>query len=125
MYRFLSAGSSAQPLASRESAPKAPGTVTLLVDQEDGLKIATASGLGKISFALRGEGDNGPAYTRTVDQRRILGGVAQPESKKERFAGKARGPDGRVYLLKQDSEWIQAGHGFREEINNVGAVEPE
>lgn len=103
--KILSAGASAQPMASGDTAPKAPNTVTLLVSQEDALKIKTASNLGKLTFALRGTGDSSPTVAVSVDQKKLFGVAPKPVS----FTGRATGPDGSQYVLAKDKRWFRAG----------------
>lgn len=103
--KILSAGASAQPIASGDTAPKAPNTVTLLVSQEDALKIKTASNLGKLTFALRGTGDSAPTLSVSVDQKKLFGTTPKPAT----FTGKATGPDGSQYVLAKDKRWFRAG----------------
>ena len=107
--KILSAGSSIVPVGGGETAPRAPSTITLLTTQEDALKIKTAANLGKLTFALRGIGDSAATTTTSVDQRRVLGAPAMavvPAA--ARLRGKAKGPDGRTYVLSDDSGWSQA-----------------
>ena len=104
--KILSAGRSAEPTAAEQSAPKLPSTVTLLTSQDDALKIKTAANLGKLTFALRGVGDQLPASATSLDQRSLLGN-AKPVSLKKYFKGKARGTDGKTYVLDDDSHWLE------------------
>lgn len=106
--RILSAGRSTEPLKGQPTVPRAPATVTLLVTQEDALKIKLAAGIGKITFALRGSKDTDPALSVAVNQRAMLGAARTFIPKKEKYRGRAKGPDGRVYFLAEDSQWIRA-----------------
>lgn len=105
--QILSAGRSTEPLTGQSSAPRAPATVTLLVSQDDALKIKLADGIGKLTFALRGGNDSAPALTVSTNQKAMLGAARTVIPKKVSYKGKATGPDGRVYLLGQDSNWIK------------------
>ncbi len=100
--RILSAERSAAPLTTSGTAPKAPRTVTLLTSQEDALKIATAANIGKLTFALRGMGDQNPTLSTAMDQRKLLGEARTLRQVEEQFRGFARGPDGKVYVLSDD-----------------------
>lgn len=104
--RILSAGRSTEPLVGQASAPRAPATVTLLVSQEDALKIKLASGIGKLTFALRGGSDSDPTHSVSVNQKAMLGGARTFIPKKVSYRGRAKGPDGRVYFLGEDSRWV-------------------
>lgn len=120
--KILSAGASAQPLSGNDVAPKAPNTVTILVSQENALKIKTAANIGRLTFALRGTGDSDPTITTSLDQRRLFG---QPnnEAKPQDFIGRAKGPDGRTYVLAKNSKWLRSSEsvsGFKTEDQNVG-----
>jgi pilus assembly protein CpaB len=106
--KILSAGSSVVPVDSSKTAPKAPNTVTLLTSQEDALKIKTAANLGKLTFALRGAGDQLPAVATSVDQRRLLGAPPTAEPRREPFKGRAKGPDGKLYVLGRDAQWLKS-----------------
>jgi len=105
--KILSAGASAQPLNSQENAPKAPNTVTLLVSQEDALRIKTAGNIGRLTFALRGNGDAQPTLTTSIDQRKLLGPAPLPKKLPE-YIGHATGPDGRTYVLAENSKWFRS-----------------
>ena len=107
--KILSAGRSTTPLESSTTAPQAPATVTILVTQEDALKIKTASSIGKLTFALRGTGDQSPTLSIAMDQKRLLGQSKQAENIKQAasFKGHARGPDGKSYVLTDKSEWLR------------------
>ncbi|HQH26881.1 MAG TPA: Flp pilus assembly protein CpaB [Oligoflexia bacterium] len=105
--RILSAGRSTQPV-SGESAPNAPPTITLLVTQEDALKIKTAANVGKLTFALRGTGDQLPTVSLEMNQRALLGSAKSFVPRKKIYTGKATGPDGKTYLLSDDARWVRA-----------------
>ncbi len=107
--KILSAGSSAQAQTADSIAPKAPATVTLLTSQEEALKIKTAISIGKLTFALRGNGDNLKTASLEMNQKTLLGisNKVIPIEKKD-YTGMAKGPDGKVYLLEGSSKWIQS-----------------
>lgn len=107
--RILSAGRSAES-SNGDSAPKAPGTITLLVNQEDVLKIKTAANIGKLTFSLRGAGDEQPTMSRAMNQRQLLGAPEKPLPARARYRGYAMGPDGRKYVLGSSDEWIQSSN---------------
>lgn len=101
--RILSAGRSATPLDNGSTA-SAPATVTLLTTQEQALSIKAASAVGRITFALRGSNDTSPSSTTTITARASLklpsGGTAS-------YRGSAKGPDGRRYVLLDNTRWIE------------------
>lgn len=102
--KILSAGRSAEPALNDQASPQPPSTVTLLVNQEDALKIKTASTLGKLTFALRGSGDQSPTTAIRLDQRTLLGaGKATTQI----ITGVARGPNGQMYTLGNSSRWVK------------------
>jgi pilus assembly protein CpaB len=105
--RILSAGASAQPVTAGDTAPKAPNTLTLLVSQEDALRVKIASNVGRLTFALRGNGDSSPTATTSIDQRKLLGQVPT-NPKVASFVGRAKGPDGKTYVLSQNSKWFRS-----------------
>ena len=103
--KILAAGADASE-KSVENAT-APQTVTLLVTQEDALKVRTASSIGKLTFALRGSGDKGPSVSVFMNQRTLLGGSRLINKQKSNaYKGMARGPNGEVYVLQGGSEWV-------------------
>lgn len=104
--RILSAGSSAVPMAGEQTTAHAPSTVTLLTSQEDALKIKTAVNLGKLTFALRGTGDRSPTIARLANQHALLN--APQARTAEPYKGKAKGPDGKLYVLDSHSQWLRA-----------------
>ncbi len=109
--RILSAGQSVQPArAGVSSAPDAPKTITLLVSQEDALRIKAATNLGKLTFSLRGQKDLNPTLATTVDQKSLLAG-AKPvkDVPSERFKGYARDAEGKLFVLgENNNRWIRA-----------------
>ncbi len=109
--RILSAGRSAEPSPADQTAPKTPSTVTLLTTQEDALKIKAAANLGKLTFALRGNGDQGPTTSLSLDERGLFG-AAKLASPKLDYLGMARGPDGQTYVLDQTSNWLPAAESI-------------
>lgn len=106
--KILSAGRSAEPSRNDQTAPKAPSTVTLLTSQDDALKIKTAANLGRLTFALRGIGDQLPTAATSLDQRSLLGSSKAIMSSKKAFRGLARSADGRTYVLDDDARWLES-----------------
>lgn len=108
--KILSAGSSVTPVNGGTSAPATPGTITLLVTQEDALKIKTGANIGKLTFSLRGRGDQSPSEAVAMNQRKLLGGSYSPISApKSEVKGYARSPDGKLYILGENSKWQRSG----------------
>jgi len=106
--KILSADRSTSPVDSSGIAPKAPNTITLLTSQEDGLKIKTASNLGKLAFALRGKGDESPATVLAMNQKEVLGS-AKAVPQVEEYQGYARDSAGALYVLGDKSRnWIKS-----------------
>ncbi|MCB0343614.1 MAG: Flp pilus assembly protein CpaB [Bdellovibrionales bacterium] len=103
--RILSAGRSVDPLTAGSSAPKAPRTVTLLVSQEDALRIKTAANIGRLTFSLRGADDQLPTNVHLVEQSQLMDRQAVP--KKIDYQGVAKGPDGKVYYLVDQTRWVE------------------
>ncbi len=117
--KILSAGASSQP-SGGETAAKTPNTVTLLVTQEDALRVKTAGNIGRLTFALRGAGDMTPALLTSYDQQRLYGPQAA-HAPPAAYIGRARGPDGRTYVLAQNSRWLRSSEeiaGFPSEERN-------
>ena len=112
--KILSAGASTANVGGGENAARAPNTVTLLVSQEDALKVKTAANVGRLTFALRGNGDVTPTISTSIDGRKLFG---QPklEVKQQSFSGKAKGPDGKTYVLADDSKWLRSSEGVSSE----------
>ena len=110
--KILSAGRSTKTTSA--DMPRPPATVTLLVDQSDALRIKTATHLGKITFSLRGLGDETPTLLTQMNQRALLGSskVVLPTAKP--FRGTATGPDGGEWVLTESNHW----HKKEVEINN-------
>lgn len=106
--KILSAERSALPAASDQIAPKAPSTVTLLVAQEDALKIKTATNLGKLTFALRGTSDPLPVTKLGLNQRELLDGSTPVTPAKKKYRGVARGVDGRTFVLEDNADWAES-----------------
>lgn len=106
--RILSAERSTEPLSGQASAPAAPTTVTLLVSQEDALKIKTAQTLGKLTFSLRGTNDSLPTLSVAMNQKTMLGSARTVIPKKQRYRGRAKGPDGKTYVLGEDANWMSS-----------------
>ena len=102
--RILSSGRSADPSSESESTSNIPTSATLLVSQEDALKIKTASSLGKITFTMRGLGDQLPTTVKTLNQRHL----GSSSGKKTTFKGVAKGPNGKTWVLTDDANWIRA-----------------
>ena len=103
--KILSAGRSTAPIGGGDTAPQAPATVTLLTTQEDSLKVKTAASIGKLTFSLRGSGDQAPAEVVSMDQRRLIGGAKAIQVKMVSYDGYAKGPDGKFYVLGDDEKW--------------------
>ena len=76
-------------------------TFTLLASQREALSISAAIGMGKITFSLRGQGDNNPVDTKQVSAKEILG---QTKSRSVTI-GRAIGPDGKEWLLSDSNTW--------------------
>jgi len=123
--KILSAGRSTQPLGGKESASRAPATVTLLVDQENALKVKAANKMGKLTFALRGTGDLTPTLAKRIDQKSILGRARPYVKKKNLYKAKAKGPDGRTYLLSENSQWVEAKKTLAKETPEVKIASEE
>jgi Flp pilus assembly protein CpaB len=119
--KILSAGASAEIPGGGVKNTQAPPTVTLLVSQEDALKVRTAATIGKLTFALRGIGDESPTLAVHMSQKNLLGGSRSLtlDKVKERIKGKAKGPDGSIYILDSNSEWIEE----RSTSSEKGAIE--
>lgn len=106
--KILSAGSSVEQANQGANAVRPPSTVTLLASAEDALKIRTASTLGKLTFSLRGMGDEIPSPAISMNQKLLLGGSKTVGEKHgEDYKGQARGPDGKLYVLDSDSKWVK------------------
>lgn len=105
--KILSANRSAAPLDGSPTAPAAPATVTLLVSQQDALKIKTATNLGKLTFALRGLGDSAPSSAKEIDQS-YLANQKSKLTRQQAYRAFAKSPDGEIYTLSKSSEWIKS-----------------
>lgn len=105
--KILSAGATTSNNGGGENAARAPNTVTLLVSQEDALKVKTAANVGRLTFALRGNGDSTPTIATSIDGRKLFG-QSKSEAKQQSVLGKAKGPDGKTYVLDQDSKWLRS-----------------
>ena len=105
--RILSTERSAQPAASEQMAPKAPTTATLLVTQDQALKIKTAANLGRLTFALRGTDDRQPAQNLGVTERDVIDEPKASTGERKRYQGLAQGADGRAFVLEQNSDWTE------------------
>ena len=106
--RILSAGRSVAPVNKDQSGSQTPGTVTLLVSQQDALRIKTGSSIGRLTFSLRGHGDSSPTLNRSLNQRDLLFGSDTIKIKEARYLGTAKGPDGQSYVLTEDAKWLRA-----------------
>ena len=107
--KILSAGRSVEPMGPQGStAAKAPATVTVLVDQEHALKVKAAANIGKLTFALRAGGDDSPTVAKRVDQKTLLGNARAFLPEQPIYQGKATGPDGKVYVLSEQSKWVKS-----------------
>jgi len=104
--KILAAGASVESNSNNLNSAQAPATVTLLVSQEDALKIRTAATVGKLTFALRGLGDQSPSTSIAMNQKTLLGTSKANFAKKGEFKGMAKGPDGQTYVLDGNSEWV-------------------
>lgn len=105
--RILSAGQSVDPVTGSR-APDTPATVTLLVTQEDALRIKTGATIGKLTFALRGTGDATPTIATHLQQRALLGtSIASSKERDSVYRGVARAPDGKLYVLDSDGSWLR------------------
>ena len=94
-------------MRSRDTSSEAPKTVTLLVTQDIALRINTAAQLGKLTFALRGSHDLQPVGEQLVDESRLFPRPPRAPAL-GRVRGVATGPDGRTYILEDDSRWVRA-----------------
>ena len=103
--KILSAGRSTAPSRGDKTAPRVPQTVTLLLNQEDALKVKAASSLGKITLALRGIGDETPSSSRSISQNDII--RAKGSGEINPFLGKMRGPDGSEWKLTRGNNWVK------------------
>jgi len=105
--KVLSAGRSTKPETTSPFSPS-PTTVTLLVTQEQALKIKTASSVGKLTFTMRGLQDNLPTSILSVSEKQLGNGTRISSSSTEKnLQGTATGPDGNVWVLTEDSFWIK------------------
>lgn len=78
---------------------------TLLVSQEDALKIKTATQIGQITFMLRGSDDQSPLESYGLKPNALSDSdEAQIGS---RHKGIFRSPDGKVYYLTEDGRWLK------------------
>ena len=108
--KILSAGRSTSQVENATTAPQAPATVTLLVNQEDALKIKTAANIGKLTFSLRGASDQAPTLAVSMNQYRLIGSSKAVENNKPAaIKGTAQGPDGKRYVLTDKSKWLRDG----------------
>ena len=121
--RILSAGRSTEVVNAPSSAPKAPTTVTLLVSQEDALKIKTAESFGKLTFAMRGVGDSNPVSVKSVNQKSIMGGSKRTGTL-DSFNGYAKGPNGKTYVLSNSSKWLRANEKLAKKAASVNHEAP-
>jgi Flp pilus assembly protein CpaB len=101
--KILSAGRVAKQ-NSQYSSTQLPATITILVSQEDALKIKTASSVGKLTFALRGVTDNTPTTTTNMNHNLVFGVKKEPQRV---IKGRATGPDGKNYVLTDLDKWEQ------------------
>lgn len=103
--KILSAGKSAEP-QSATATSRTPATVTVLVDQENALKVKAAANIGKLTFALRAGGDDAPTIAKRMDQKTLLGSSRALLPQRPIYQGKATGPDGKNYILSDQSQWV-------------------
>lgn len=106
--KILSAGKSVE--AQNLTAPRSPATVTVLVDQEHALKVKAAANIGKLTFALRASGDDTPTIAKRIDQRTLLGNSRALLPQRPSYQGRATGPDGKTYLLSDQSQWVSSSN---------------
>jgi len=105
--KVLSAGRSTKPETTSPFS-QTPATVTLLVTQEQALKIKTASSVGKLTFTMRGLQDNLPTSILSVSENELgSSSKASSSSPRKNLQGTATGPDGNVWVLTEDSFWIK------------------
>ncbi|MDD2942774.1 MAG: Flp pilus assembly protein CpaB [bacterium] len=83
---------------------ESPATVTLLVNQENALRIKTAQTVGRLTFALRGLEDELPTSATNYDAELISG---RKPVERSYLKGTARGPDGREYFLDESNVWTR------------------
>lgn len=86
---------------------ESPATVTLLVNQENALRIKTAQTVGRLTFALRGLEDESPTSALNYDAELISG---RKPVDRAFIKGTARGPDGREYFLDDSNVWTRKQH---------------
>lgn len=117
--RILSAGRSTSPVSpDAATSPQAPGTVTLLVSQDDALRIKAGASVGRLTFSLRGRGDESPTLAKSMSQKELMeGGSAKVPSID--FVGTAKGPDGQDYLLTKDSKWMRSSSRVAKTVGSV------
>jgi len=109
--RILSVGQSTNPTNSSVPSARLPQTVTLLVTQENTLRITTAASLGRLTFSLRAPGDDNPTLSKSVSQADILGEHRQASSSASTeldLIGRATGPKGEQYVLTRTRGWMRA-----------------
>lgn len=109
--QVLSAGRSSEPVAQGPTVLRVPDTITLLVSQDDALRISAASEVGRVTLTLRGIGDQQPTYVRRMNQREILGLPTMRIREPKRYRGTARGPDGKHYVLTENEHWEEKSIG--------------
>lgn len=86
---------------SADGRPRqSPATVSVLVSQDEALKIILAKEIGELSLSLRGPTDDAPTTARSIDDRRLLGHTQERE--KTEPIGFAKGPDGQIYSLRDN-----------------------
>jgi pilus assembly protein CpaB len=107
--KILSAGQSVVGNSSSSTSAKLPSTVTLLTSQEDALKIKTASTIGKLTFALRGQGDQSPTQVMSFNHKELLG-AKQTLKSEPKILGYAKGPDGKHYVLDDRTRWVRTSN---------------
>ena len=122
--RILSAGSSTTPVGTDNTSTKAPQTVTLLVTQEDSLKIKTATSLGKLTFALRGKNDQAPTNIVAMNQQHLLGEKRSANDQPTRYNGYATGPNGERYALRDNNHWVSVSTSLGNDPG-VSRISPE
>ncbi len=106
--KVLSAGRSTEPEAASLFNTPSPATVTLLVTQEQALKIKAAASVGKLTFTMRGLQDNSPSDILSVSENQLRNRFGKQSSLEgKNLKGIAKGPDGKTWVLTEDSLWIK------------------
>ena len=107
--KVLSSGASTNPNEILAPRYGEMATVTLLVTQDEALRIRTAKNMGKITFNLRGIGDALPASAKELSESKLLGNEKTKLPSTRKTLGYAKGPDGRLYELDSSGSWYING----------------